>query len=44
MFSVYPAYEGQKVVRLLTRLPQCGVTTLTANVPGPRQPLQIMGQ
>ncbi len=31
-------------VRLLTRLPQRGVATLTTNVPGPRQPLQLMGQ
>ncbi|WP_343708579.1 wax ester/triacylglycerol synthase family O-acyltransferase [Mycobacterium sp.] len=31
-------------VRLLTRLPQRGVTTLATNVPGPRQPLQLMGQ
>lgn len=33
-----------RAVRLLTRLPQRGVTTLTTNVPGPRQPLRIMGQ
>lgn len=31
-------------VRLLTRLPQRGVATLTTNVPGPRQPLRLMGQ
>lgn len=31
-------------VRLLTRLPQRGVTTLATNVPGPRQPLRLMGQ
>jgi diacylglycerol O-acyltransferase / wax synthase len=31
-------------VGLLTRLPQRGVATLATNVPGPRQPLQIMGQ
>ena len=31
-------------VRLLTRLPQRGVTTLATNVPGPRQPLQVLGQ
>lgn len=31
-------------VRLLTRLPQRGITTLATNVPGPRQPLQLMGQ
>ncbi len=30
-------------MRLLTRLPQRGVTTLATNVPGPREPLQIMG-
>ncbi|MGH3970381.1 MAG: WS/DGAT/MGAT family O-acyltransferase [Mycobacterium sp.] len=30
-------------VRLLTRLPQRGVATLATNVPGPRQPLQILG-
>ena len=31
-------------VGLLTRLPQRGVATLATNVPGPRQPLHIMGQ
>ena len=31
-------------IRLLTRLPQRGVATLATNVPGPRQPLQLMGQ
>lgn len=31
-------------VRLATRLPQRGVTTLATNIPGPRQPLQLMGQ
>lgn len=31
-------------MRLLTRLPQHGVTTLTTNVPGPRKPLRLMGQ
>jgi diacylglycerol O-acyltransferase len=31
-------------IRLLTRLPQRGVTALATNVPGPRQPLQLMGQ
>lgn len=31
-------------VRLLTQLPQRGVTTLATNVPGPRRPLQLMGQ
>lgn len=31
-------------VRLLTGLPQRGVTTLATNVPGPRQPLHVMGQ
>lgn len=31
-------------VRLLTQLPQRGVTTLATNVPGPRQPLRLMGQ
>jgi diacylglycerol O-acyltransferase / wax synthase len=30
-------------MRLLTRLPQRVVTTLATNVPGPREPLQIMG-
>jgi diacylglycerol O-acyltransferase / wax synthase len=30
-------------MRLLTRLPQRGVVTLATNVPGPRQPLRIMG-
>lgn len=28
---------------LLTRLPQRGVVTLATNVPGPRRPLQVMG-
>lgn len=31
-------------VRLLTQLPQRGITTLATNVPGPRQPLQLMGR
>jgi len=31
-------------IRLLTRLPQRGVTALATNVPGPRQPLQLMGR
>lgn len=31
-------------VRLLTQLPQRGVTTLATNVPGPRRPLRLMGQ
>lgn len=31
-------------VRLLTRLPQRGVATLATNVPGPREPLKIMGR
>lgn len=32
------------VVRILTRLPQRAVTTLVTNVPGPREPLKIMGR
>ncbi|HEU4362926.1 MAG TPA: WS/DGAT domain-containing protein, partial [Mycobacterium sp.] len=31
-------------VRLLTRLPQHGVTTLTTNVPGPSEALHVMGR
>lgn len=31
-------------VRLLTQLPQRGVTTLATNVPGPRRPLRLMGR
>jgi diacylglycerol O-acyltransferase / wax synthase len=31
-------------VGLLTRLPQRGVVTVATNVPGPRQPLRIMGR
>jgi diacylglycerol O-acyltransferase / wax synthase len=31
-------------VGLLTRLPQHGVVTVATNVPGPRQPLRIMGR
>ena len=31
-------------VRVLTRLPQRGVVTLATNVPGPRQPLRMMGR
>ncbi|WP_046302386.1 MULTISPECIES: wax ester/triacylglycerol synthase family O-acyltransferase [unclassified Mycobacterium] len=31
-------------VRLLTRLPQHSVTTVTTNVPGPSQPLHILGR
>lgn len=30
-------------IRLLTRLPQRGIVTLTTNVPGPRHPLRMMG-
>lgn len=30
-------------IRLLTRLPQRGIVTLTTNVPGPRHRLQMMG-
>jgi diacylglycerol O-acyltransferase len=30
-------------IRLLTRLPQRGIVTLATNVPGPRQPLRMMG-
>lgn len=32
------------VIRMLARLPQRGVTTLATNIPGPREPLQIMGR
>ncbi len=31
-------------LRVLTRLPQRGVVTLTTNVPGPRKPMRIMGR
>ncbi len=31
-------------IRLLTRLPQGGVAALSTNVPGPREPLHIMGR
>jgi uncharacterized protein DUF1298 len=31
-------------VRLLARMPQHGVVTLATNVPGPRNPLRIMGR
>lgn len=31
-------------LRLLTRLPQRGVVTLASNVPGPAEPLKIMGR
>lgn len=30
-------------VRVLTRLPQHGVATLATNIPGPREPLEVMG-
>ncbi|MCV6985582.1 wax ester/triacylglycerol synthase family O-acyltransferase [Mycobacterium shinjukuense] len=33
-----------RVVGLLTRLPQRGVVTVATNVPGPRQPLRVMGR
>ena len=33
-----------RALRLLTRLPQRGVVTLATNVPGPREPLKIMGR
>ena len=37
--------DGQTITRPgETRLAQRGVATLTTNVPGPRQPLHIMGQ
>ncbi|MGH7041932.1 MAG: WS/DGAT/MGAT family O-acyltransferase [Acetobacteraceae bacterium] len=44
MANLIPFPVTAWAVRLLTRLPQRGVTTLATNVPGPRQPLQLMGQ
>ncbi|WP_343603138.1 wax ester/triacylglycerol synthase family O-acyltransferase [Mycobacterium sp.] len=43
MSSMIPFPLAAATVRLLTRLPQRGVVTLTTNVPGPREPLTIMG-
>ncbi len=40
--NVVPFALTAWAIRLLTRLPQRGVTTLATNVPGPREPLHIM--
>ncbi|BBY07376.1 WS/DGAT/MGAT family O-acyltransferase [Mycobacterium noviomagense] len=38
-----PFMVSSWAIRLLTRLPQRGIVTLATNVPGPRQPLRMMG-
>lgn len=38
-----PFMVSSRAIRLLTRLPQRGIVTLATNVPGPRQPLRMMG-
>lgn len=42
--NVIPFALTSWAIRFLTRLPQRGVTTLATNVPGPREPLKIMGR
>ena len=42
--NVMPFALTAWALRLLTRLPQRGVVTLATNVPGPREPLQVMGR
>ena len=42
--DVMPFALTARALRLLTRLPQRGVVTLATNVPGPREPLKIMGR
>ncbi|MGH3525642.1 MAG: WS/DGAT domain-containing protein, partial [Mycobacterium sp.] len=42
--NVIPFALTAWAIRMLTRLPQRGVTTLATNVPGPREPLEIMGR
>lgn len=42
--SVIPFPLTAWAIRMLARLPQRGVTALATNVPGPREPLQIMGR
>jgi len=38
-----PFMLSSLLIRLLTRLPQRGIVTLTTNVPGPHRRLQMMG-
>jgi diacylglycerol O-acyltransferase / wax synthase len=44
MANAIPFALTAPVVRLLTRLPQRAVATLATNVPGPAEPLKIMGR
>ncbi|WP_156657970.1 WS/DGAT/MGAT family O-acyltransferase [Mycobacterium kyorinense] len=44
MANVMPFALTAWAIRLLTRLPQRGVTALATNVPGPREPMTIMGR
>lgn len=44
MANVIPFALTAPMVRLLTRLPQRSVATLATNVPGPAEPLKIMGR
>ena len=39
-----PFAVSARVVRALTRLPQRSVVTVTTNVPGPRQPVHVLGR
>jgi diacylglycerol O-acyltransferase len=39
-----PFAVSGRAVRALTRLPQRSVVTVTTNVPGPRQPVRVMGR
>ncbi len=44
MANAIPFALTAPVIRLLTRLPQRAVATLATNVPGPAEPLKIMGR
>jgi diacylglycerol O-acyltransferase len=39
-----PFAVSSRAVRALTRLPQRSIVTVTTNVPGPRQPVRVMGR
>ncbi|HME46553.1 wax ester/triacylglycerol synthase family O-acyltransferase [Mycobacterium sp.] len=39
-----PFAVSVRAVRALTRLPQRSIVTVTTNVPGPRQPVRVMGR
>ena len=44
MTGLVPFMLSSWMIRLLTRMPQRGIVTLATNVPGPRQPLKMMGR